>query len=563
MPNYIPIQDLTGKLSISDDDYVPVSDGSTAYGVKASLFKTYSTDAAEAAADRAEMAADNIESVEQSIVGIGGEYNCLTNNNNTVVPFTVVSGHTYRIKNLSTGGAIQVFSISGSSATSPNVEQMTGTLHVGDSSIFTASYNASYIRCFHNITLGTGKFSVYDINGTLDERITDLEEETAPLYNRPLSFNFVLNNSNLVSSFSVKAGHSYIAKNTGNGTISLWTYSASTYGSGEKLDEIGLNIGEGKTARFTATQDASYVYGNHPSYTVQGSYQIYDADTFEQKIEDASNPVTTTDLLFWGDSLTSGAGGSGITYPAVCASFLGGYQHLNCGVGGESANTIACRQGGNSVVIPAGSINGTYSELYDIFGHEINPLLQGDGAGSASSIYIGGDTCSISWDGALYTISGYTGGTSAFDMLGVFAGSDYTGKVIVIFVGQNGAYIGDEHGTSELVAIIDSMVHHVEHDRIVVIGLTTGTATSRASLENECIKRYGNKYLNSRKALVENGLAIAGITPTAQDETDIAAGTVPASLRSDDVHLNLHGYRSLGILLSDKIKSLGYLKDMQ
>ena len=50
MPNYIPIQDLTGKSSISDTDYVPVSDGTTAYGVRASLFKSYSTTEAEAAA---------------------------------------------------------------------------------------------------------------------------------------------------------------------------------------------------------------------------------------------------------------------------------------------------------------------------------------------------------------------------------------------------------------------------------------------------------------------------------------------------------------------------------
>lgn len=53
MPNYVPIQDLTGKSSISDNDYVPVSDGVSAYGVKASLFKAYSTDEAEAAAEAA------------------------------------------------------------------------------------------------------------------------------------------------------------------------------------------------------------------------------------------------------------------------------------------------------------------------------------------------------------------------------------------------------------------------------------------------------------------------------------------------------------------------------
>ena len=60
MPNYIPIQDLTGKSSISDNDYVPVSDGTTAYGVRASLFKSYSTTEAEAAAAAAAASAASL-----------------------------------------------------------------------------------------------------------------------------------------------------------------------------------------------------------------------------------------------------------------------------------------------------------------------------------------------------------------------------------------------------------------------------------------------------------------------------------------------------------------------
>lgn len=39
MPNYVPIQDLTTK-NLADTDYVPVSDGVSAYGVPAIQFKT-------------------------------------------------------------------------------------------------------------------------------------------------------------------------------------------------------------------------------------------------------------------------------------------------------------------------------------------------------------------------------------------------------------------------------------------------------------------------------------------------------------------------------------------
>lgn len=67
MPNYIPIQDLTGKSSISDNDYVPVSDGSSAYGVRASLFKSYSTTEAEAAAAAAAAAAASLEEYKENM----------------------------------------------------------------------------------------------------------------------------------------------------------------------------------------------------------------------------------------------------------------------------------------------------------------------------------------------------------------------------------------------------------------------------------------------------------------------------------------------------------------
>ena len=49
----------------------------------------------------------------------------------------------------------------------------------------------------------------------------------------------------------------------------------------------------------------------------------------------------------WGDSLTMGAGGGGTSYPSVLQSLLGNkYKVFNMGVGGESGDTIACRQGG-------------------------------------------------------------------------------------------------------------------------------------------------------------------------------------------------------------------------
>lgn len=271
------------------------------------------------------------------------------------------------------------------------------------------------------------------------------------------------------------------------------------------------------------------------------------------------------DILFWGDSLTAGAGGSGTTYPGVCAAELG-KTHLNCGVGGETANTIAARQGGNSVIIPAGEINGQYNngELTDLFGAAVSPLRQGDGASSGSVIFINGIACQLSLvqtsatsEDAVYTIAGYTGSPSNVPILGMFVGAKYEASVVVVFVGQNGSWYKNTNNLENRIAIIDSMIAHIQHKKYVVVGLTSGT-TARETEEETLTKKYGAKYIPSRALLVEQGLTIAGITPTAQDNTDIENGIVPTSLRSDDVHLNASGYTALGKLVADKIRSLGY-----
>lgn len=271
------------------------------------------------------------------------------------------------------------------------------------------------------------------------------------------------------------------------------------------------------------------------------------------------------DILFWGDSLTAGAGGNGTSYPSVCAKALG-RSFLNCGVGGETANTIAARQGGNYAVIPAGNVNGTYSlgEIVDIFGHEIAPLRQGTGSGTGSTLMINGDICTLTIsqtsgvsDDAEYTIAGYTKGASAVPVYGKFIGCDLDSDVTVIFVGQNGSWIEDTNNLENRIAIIDSMIAHVRNEKYVVVGLTSGTS-QRATEEAQLRKLYGAKYIPMRKMLVDYGLTIAGITPTSQDSTDIANGTVPTSLRSDEIHMNAYGYTAIGKIVASVITALGY-----
>lgn len=311
------------------------------------------------------------------------------------------------------------------------------------------------------------------------------------------------------------------------------------------------------------TEEATIIIGNLENVTGNKSHISGETklDVIERRLVDLeAGRDIDVDLLCWGDSLTAGAGGSGTTYPAVCASELS-LTYKNCGVGGETGNTISARQGGNNVIIPAGAVNGTYTVLKDIFGAEIKPLLQGNGSNSGNKLIVNGFECNLAYSSSTgYTISGYTGPALTVPDFARFAGSDFTGKIVCIWAGNNGVKVGNSSDASAVIAIIDSMIAHIGHSNYVVFTrwISGGTEATFATEDAEMLKHYGNKLFPVRKLLVENGLAIMGITPTAQDNTDIANGTVPTSLRSDGIHLNANGYTALGKMLANKIRALGY-----
>ena len=267
----------------------------------------------------------------------------------------------------------------------------------------------------------------------------------------------------------------------------------------------------------------------------------------------------TTDLCFWGDSLTAGTGGSGTNYPSVCASELGIASFKNCGVGGETANTIACRQGGNSLILKEGTVSEySLSELTDIYGNKCNPLRQGSGSNSVNPIYINGVKCTLSISqtsitdpNAKYTITGYNDKLLAETPV-KFAGCDIKSKITVIFVGQNGP------GLAERLSIIDSMISKI-NDKYIIMGLSSGNSASKADEEAQMLSKYGVHYFNTRHMLSKYGMNIMNLTPTNSDTIEMNNGEVPSSLRSDSIHLNANGYTALGKMLAQKIRACGYV----
>ena len=363
-----------------------------------------------------------------------------------------------------------------------------------------------------------------------------------------------------------------------NSTKSVWLYVDSDVSGpgiihfqnkkewGTEVKNVGINFPLDTYTQIDLPSDGTTLDFNYIGFslprdcgnTIKFNAYVFTSDEMYKTWKKLSNKVNigrySTDIIFWGDSLTAGYGGDGTNYPDVCAKTLG-RSYMNMGVGGETAYTIASRQGGNNLVI---------NKLTDIALNEMtallgtsNPLRQGKSG--VNPIDVAGQECQLTITqtdsidpNAKYNISGFKGDILAETPV-KFSGADIKGKVTVIFVGQNGP-----QEFKDLSAVIDSMIRQT-NGKVVILGLSTGNSTNREALEKDMLSHYGNTYFNTRNMLSKYGMKILNLTPTSDDTAAINSGTVPPSLRHDSTHLNANGYTALGKLLADKIKSLGYL----
>ena len=423
-----------------------------------------------------------------------------------------------------------------------------GSTHAG-----TYNSNGSSFISFDNYNKGESGTSIYVIGvaSNFDVPIENPKTDTLDVY------------------YLIDARNSGI---NGTYTLSLWLSTNMSwnnpnvcYGGNIKFKPGAISLNKmtlpkgGSTSSVIKTAILRIDNISHVPDTVNIKFMLFTDSTLYDLWNTINSVGYTTDLCFWGDSLTAGAGGSGTNYPNVCASELGITSFKNCGVGGENANTIACRQGGNSLILKPGNVSEySLSDLTDIYGTPCNPLRQGSGSNSVNPIYINGVKCTLSISqasttdpNAKYTITGYDDKLIAETPV-KFSGCDIKSKITVIFVGQNGPSL------AERLSIIDSMISKI-NDKYIIMGLSTGNSTTRADEEAQMLSKYGVHYFNTRHMLSKYGMNILNLKPTSQDTIEINNGEVPTSLRSDSIHLNANGYTALGKMLSQKIRACGYV----
>ena len=194
-------------------------------------------------------------------------------------------------------------------------------------------------------------------------------------------------------------------------------------------------------------------------------------------------------ITCWGDSLTAQSG-----WTDVLAS-LSGLPVYNGGCGGENCEAIMARQGAdvimfNNITIPAESEAITLAtndigfktelgktiKIMHLNSNGINPCKIGDVKGTLKFIGEWADTKSY-WtftrteSGKRVDITRPTSMRTDFDI------NKNSPHLMVIFMGQNGGYNADN---AELVRMHRLMIEHAKAKHVIVLGLSSGTASSRA-----------------------------------------------------------------------------------
>lgn len=269
------------------------------------------------------------------------------------------------------------------------------------------------------------------------------------------------------------------------------------------------------------------------------------------------------EFAFYGDSLTAG------DIPSRFA-LLSGRVTYNRGIGGQTSNQIAQRQGGNvprvtisGNQITAGANTITAFNTVAVTGmattnaaDQFLSTASGNGTQSAKATIaniIGTVTRSAS-GGPPSTSETYTFTPDAGQTLPVtcppqtpmivdVAGDDR--RTCVFWPGRN-----NDWSTTQIEQDVDAMVSRLAtaEKRFVIMSILNGEYASEYAGAARYIQlttrngnlqaKYPNNFLDIRRYLIDRGLADAGITPTAQDTTDISRDIVPVSLRDDNIHLN-------------------------
>lgn len=358
--------------------------------------------------------------------------------------------------------------------------------------------------------------------------------------------------------------------NIPSGSTKVYDFDIDSLSIADNTRDVYLIVGSEKQSfDFTFTVSCDVVTYNSKEYFVKYSYQ---ADTATEAVHAATATKLESNskiVACFGDSLTHGAPVYGDkSYPGKLQALLGNeYQVVNQGIGGETAQGILARQGAYPAVVSPFTIPADTTAVDVTLKTHIGTNImwaQSNMATKVNPVTINGIegtlTQSTNADSSSYsyTFTRNVDGTEVVvdrpALLKTNPSKIYADAIQILWIGQNGTWANED----ELVSIHRAAIRHLKTDRYIIIGLTSDTATVRATLEKKMQAEFGERYINMRTYLVEYGLVDAGLSATSNDEAQIAQGLVPESLRADSVHFTELGYASIAKAVYARGQYLGY-----
>ena len=271
--------------------------------------------------------------------------------------------------------------------------------------------------------------------------------------------------------------------------------------------------------------------------------------------------ATNNYAVWWGDSLTAGAGGNGISATSELEK-LQKIQIQNRGVGGENSTQIAVRSGAKEVYLKfwgKGKKEGDW-RVYNVE-PDVQLLRQG------MSVIAGNiDKCVTllkfvegKYFARIFKCSkDFTDKVKKFSLTGL-DNINAKAKFHLIWSGRNNAY-DSQTVVDDIAAMITNFRRVNPKIKVYVLsvingaseGIGTGAYNNITKL-NESFIDLDAKFVDVRRCLIDEGLRINSLKPKSQDEADIASDLVPTQLRSDGIHLNPFGYHAVAVCVNEKI----------
>lgn len=317
-------------------------------------------------------------------------------------------------------------------------------------------------------------------------------------------------------------------------------------------------------------------------------------------------------IVCWGDSLTAGSSGN-VSYPLTLQTYINTYlcdiydlrygvdspesftrvnwedykisiPVLNLGSGQEDTTTILGCSGvvpyvvASDFVIPAGTESVPVSIVSEN-GKTVTPLTAGNAG--VNPVTIAGVEGTLTRTANVQGQSQYSyhfarlePGTETEvpkDTEVVTASKEaYRDYIHIVWLGTYGEFTNPETLVDATKSLLSRQTGNT--DRYLVIGPCTYRGSwdsaktySMDAIDSAMLQAFGNRYINLRKYLIEDGLRDAGITPTKNDTANIGRGEVPASFRSNAGGADLNGmaYELLGKLVYERMELLGYFDEVR